>query len=225
MRECLFSLFSRFGLVLKVSAKRNVMMRGQAFVAFQNPLQAQEAFKTMNNAPFFGKLMEIQWAKRDSDITLSPALAQKKKDNRKRVITKNYFQSTKFKDRMNKKKALRNQEMESLNINILDKMLDSGQTQVKKEVQVPIPSKKPPQKPLNEPHFMLILEKLPDIPTEQLKALFSGLEGFKEIRHIGKRRVALVDFEDSSTASTALEAVKSHVFEGGEEIHINFGKK
>ena len=200
-------------------------MRGQAFVAFQHPLQAQEAFKTMNNAPFFGKAMEIQWAKRDSDITLSPALAQKKRETRTRVITKKYFQSSKFKERMNKKKTLRTQEMQNLNINLLDSMLTPqvpGQT---KEEPVPVAPKKTLQKPLNEPHSMLILEKLPDIPTEQVKALFSNLEGFKEIRHIQSKRIALVDFEDSSASTAALETVKSHVFEGGNSIHVNFAKK
>lgn len=231
-------MFSRFGRVLRVSAKKNVVMRGQAFIAFQNPLQAQEALKTLNNAPFFGKLMEIQWAKRDSDITLSPAQAQKNKETRKRLISKNYFQTPKFKERMNKKIALRSKEMQNLNnlnMNLLDKMLnpdntnpdhqnpsDLAQNKIPKSYKEPKTSM---QKPLNEPHSMLILEKLPDIATDDVKKLFSSFEGFKEIRHIRLKRLALVDFMDSSAATTALESVKSHMFESGDLIQVNFAKK
>lgn len=230
LKECLFSIFSRFGRVLQVSAKRNVVMRGQAFIVFQSPAHAQEALNNLNKALFFGKPMEVQWAKRDSDITLSPLQVDRARKTRKRLISKNYFQSVKFKERMAKKLALRSKEMEGidkLNMNILDRMLNPeglkpGQT---------LPGRNPDrsalstQKRLNEPHSMLILEKLPDISTDKLRELFSKLDGFKEIRHIHSKRIALVNFEDASAASLALETVETHVFEGGEPISINFAKK
>lgn len=225
LKECLFSIFSRFGRVIQVSAKRNVVMRGQAFIVFQNPAHAQEALKKLNKVPFFGKPMEVQWAKRDSDITLSPMQADRAKKTRKRVISKSYFQSAKFKERMTKKLALRSKEMqgiEKLNMNILDRMLNPGASHAGPKSDKPNLAT---QKRLNEPHSMLILEKLPEISTEQLRGLFSGLEGFKEIRHILSKRIALVNFEDSNVASSALETVESHVFEGGDPICINFAKK
>jgi hypothetical protein len=206
-------------------------MRGQAFIVFQSPIHANEAFKNLNKAPFFGKYMEIQWAKRDSDITLSPQELQNVKKTRRRVISKNYFQSRKFKDRMSKKMAQRSKEIQALdqvNMNILDQMLNPNTPATHQNTEEVNQSKKkkiPSQKKLNEPHSMLILEKLPKIPTDTLKLLFAGLEGYKEIRHIESKGIALIDFEDANMARIALESVESHVFEGGERIHINFAKK
>jgi RNA recognition motif-containing protein len=222
-------MFSRFGRVIQVSAKKNVIMRGQAFIVFQSPAHAQEALKNLNKAPFFGKYMEVQWAKRDSDITLSPQKIENVRKTRRRVISKTYFQSAKFKERMTKKLAQRSKEIQALdqvNMNLLDKMLNPN-VPLSNTDQIPTQTipQNIPQKKLNEPHSMLILEKLPRIPTEELKLLFSGLEGYKEIRHIESKGIALVDFEDANVARTALETVESHIFEGGERIHINFAKK
>ena len=224
-------MFSRFGRVIQVSAKRNVIMRGQAFIVFQSGAHAQEALQSLNKAPFFGKYMEVQWAKRDSDVVLTAIQTENVKKTRRRVISKTYFQSAKFKERMSKKLAQRSKEMQELdqvNMNLLDHMLNPDapvSAQNSKKTPQAMPKKIAPQKKLNEPHSMLILEKLPKISTENLKQLFSNLEGYKEIRHIESKGVALVDFEDANMARIALENVESHVFAGGERLQINFAKK
>lgn len=223
LKECLFSMFSRFGRVVQVSAKRNVVMRGQAFVVFQSPAHAEAARGALHQAPFFGKPMEVHWARRDSDITLSPGQAQAVRATRKRLITKNYFQSAQFKKRMARKLALRSKEMAGLgqlNMAILGKMLNS-----KEDRPGGGAPGGPAQRRLNEPHSMLLLEKLPDVDKAALEALFAGQEGLKEIRHIGPKRIALVDFEDSASAAAALERVREQRFEGGEPVRINFAKK
>jgi U1 small nuclear ribonucleoprotein A len=205
-------------------------MRGQAFIVYQNNAQASEALRNLNNAPFFGKAMEVQWARRDSDVTLSLPEQEKIRKTRRRLITKEYFKSRKFKERMSKKMAQRSKELQELgqsNAQVIEQLSNpqTSDSQVQSK-QVIVPEGPPaPQKKLNEPHSMLILKNLPDIPTETLKGLFAKFEGFKEMRHIISKKVALVDFDDSSLASVALEGMEKFVFEGGEVININFGKK
>lgn len=172
--------------------------------------------------------MDIQWAKKDSDIILAPHEMQNVKKNRRRLITKNYFQSSKFKERMSRKKALRSKEIQALdqvNMNLLDRMLNPDVPLADKPPKKEADPNPVTQKRLNEPHSMLILEKLPDVNTQVLNNLFSSYDGFKEIRHIVSKKIALIDFEDSARASMALEGLEDHVFESGDPIHINFAKK
>lgn len=214
--------------MVQVNAKKNVAMRGQAFVVFQSNAHATEGIKNLHQAPFFGKPMEVQWARQDSDVTLTGEQLEKAKKSRRRLITKNYFKSPKFKERMSKKLAQRSKEMQALeqeNQNVLDQTLNPNRPPSSEK---PLPAKDtlpPPQKKLNEPHSMLILKDLPDVTTAILREMFSKFEGFKEIRHISSKKLALVDFADSSLAALALEAMEPFTFESGESLHINFAKK
>ena len=250
MKECLFGLFSKFGEVLAVSAKRNVVMRGQAFVVFKSKGDAGSALRGLNGNQFFGKNMEIQWAKRDSDFLLK----EKNRSNklgRSRLITKSYFNSHKFKDRMARKMNQRSKEIQALKVHgmsYLDHMLDPKRsTQPNGSAQHPLnniqnlsgnlPSNPVPgtvngelipktsKKPMNEPNNILLLEKLPDIETDELIKLFQQYEGFKEVRHIRPRRVAFIDFSTSILAANALTGAMTQEVGENEKLNINFAKK
>ena len=49
-------------------AKKNLRMRGQAFIVFDNVESAKKAVSSMQGFPFHSKKMRIQYAKGDSDI-------------------------------------------------------------------------------------------------------------------------------------------------------------
>ena len=70
LKECLYVLAQRFGQVLDIKAKRNVVMRGQAFVVFKKKECAKAAKEGLNGFTIFNKAMEVNWAKRDSDFIL-----------------------------------------------------------------------------------------------------------------------------------------------------------
>lgn len=59
LKQELFNLFSPYGNILDVIAKRNIRMRGQAFIIFQELSSAVEAVKEMQDYNFFQKPMVL----------------------------------------------------------------------------------------------------------------------------------------------------------------------
>ena len=69
MQHSLFHLFSLYGDILEITVKRNLKMKGQAFVVFSNPDSAAKAMHDLQNYLFFDKKINIQYSKNISDIT------------------------------------------------------------------------------------------------------------------------------------------------------------
>lgn len=57
MKQSLEALFSTFGPVLSIVAHKNLRMRGQAFVSFQDKETASRAMKEVSGFPLYGKSM------------------------------------------------------------------------------------------------------------------------------------------------------------------------
>jgi len=70
LKQDLGTIFSQFGTVLNVIAHKNIKMRGQAFVVFEDQLAAEKALGSVQQFPFHGKQMEVQYAKSQSDDTV-----------------------------------------------------------------------------------------------------------------------------------------------------------
>jgi RNA recognition motif-containing protein len=51
-----------------VHAKKNIRVRGQAFVVMKDLTMAETAIKTLRGYPFYGKPMRLNFAKTDSDL-------------------------------------------------------------------------------------------------------------------------------------------------------------
>jgi len=62
------AIFEQFGNILEIHAKKNLRMRGQAFIVFEEVESAQKAVNSMQGFPFHDKKMRIAFAKRDSDL-------------------------------------------------------------------------------------------------------------------------------------------------------------
>jgi len=62
-------LFSDLGVdVREVHAKKNIKMRGQAFVVCGDEEQATQAINQLRNNMFFGKPLRLSYAKKVSDV-------------------------------------------------------------------------------------------------------------------------------------------------------------
>ena len=57
MKQSLEALISNYGPVLSVVAHRNLRMRGQAFVSFQDVSTSSKALQEVNGFPLYGKSM------------------------------------------------------------------------------------------------------------------------------------------------------------------------
>ena len=55
MKQALHFVFSQFGEVVAIYAKKNIHLRGQAFIAYKKLKPAKGAQKQLNGQIFFGK--------------------------------------------------------------------------------------------------------------------------------------------------------------------------
>lgn len=70
LKQDLNTIFSQFGTVINVVAHKNIRMRGQAFIVFDDLGAAQKALGAVQEFPFHGKKMEVHYAKTQSDDTV-----------------------------------------------------------------------------------------------------------------------------------------------------------
>src|SRR5437762_7500711 len=70
LKQDLQTIFSQFGTVLNVVAHKNIRMRGQAFVVFADQLSAEKALEGVQEFPFHGKKMQVNYATTQSDDTV-----------------------------------------------------------------------------------------------------------------------------------------------------------
>jgi RNA recognition motif-containing protein len=68
MKKSLEAIFSPFGEILEINIKKNLRMRGQAFVVMKDVESATRALNVIQGFPFYNKLLDIQYARIDSDI-------------------------------------------------------------------------------------------------------------------------------------------------------------
>lgn len=64
------TLFSEFGNVIDVVAKKNLKAKGQAFVVFDNPQSALDAVEEIQGFELFEKPMRVAMARSQSDKTI-----------------------------------------------------------------------------------------------------------------------------------------------------------
>ena len=68
--ESLRAIFSEFGNVVDIVAKKNVKAKGQAFVVFDDPKSAQNAVEEIQGFELFEKPMRVAMARTRSDKTV-----------------------------------------------------------------------------------------------------------------------------------------------------------
>ncbi|KAH9423894.1 U1 small nuclear ribonucleoprotein A snf [Dermatophagoides pteronyssinus] len=68
LKKSLHAIFSQFGTILDIYAEKSLKLRGQAFVIFKDINSASNAIRSMQNFPFYDKPMQIQYARKDSDL-------------------------------------------------------------------------------------------------------------------------------------------------------------
>lgn len=210
MKASLRGLFKTYGEVLDVVAHKNLRMRGQAFVSFENPDVAKKAMKEVQRFPLYSKPMQISFARSRSD-----AVVQKKDPNN--------FDDHKTK-RQEHKKATRytNPLKAKFRAKRLAAEIDGGAAlPTAKRPAVQMPDEYLP------PNKILFLQNLPESVTkDQLNALFSQYPNLYEVRLIPtKKDIAFVEFLDEGSAGVAKDALHNYKLDGENKIKITFARK
>lgn len=177
-------------------------MKGQAFIVFRDISSATNAKHALDNIPFFGKVLRVNYSKSSSDI-----------------ILKNSGQYT-HKDKV-KKDQERRKRREQEYLEIKAKNEKKVHTHINTKTDKTLPKQDNTQ-----PSNTLFVEKLPaDITESILKAVFSKYNGFKEVRHFSGKGFAFIEYDTEINAGGALLGLNGLKLVGDYALQISFAKK
>ena len=198
----LFHLFSEFGDVLEINARKSLKMKGQAFIVFKDVTSATNAKASLNNSLFLGKVMHIQFAKTNSDTIgkLTGAVDSKEKANIDL-----------------QRKRLREEEYKRINIktNIKKKVKKENDTAMEEDID---------GEALD--NNILFVEGLTEeINDKILNAIFGKYKGLKEIRMNKGRGCAFIEYDNEINAGSALVGLNKMKLTENSILKITFAKK
>ena len=70
LKEALEEIFSEYGNIIEIIAKKNLKAKGQAFIVFDDVESASRAIDEVNGFELFEKPMVLDYAKTRSDATV-----------------------------------------------------------------------------------------------------------------------------------------------------------
>lgn len=229
LKKSLYAIFSQFGQILDIIARKTLKTKGQAFVIFKDVNSATNAMRSMQGFPFYDKPMRIQYSRKDSDV-----IAKMKGTFVERPKKKP--QEDEHHGRKKKKGA------EPPKQSIVAALASKKSTHVaplKPQTVVPPANATPsltqqpagpaapaiiPEQP---PHYILFLTNLPEETNEMmLSMLFNQFPGFKEVRLVpGRHDIAFVEFESEVQAGAAKDALQGFKITPMNPMKISFAKK
>lgn len=217
LTDTLRILFSEFGNVVDIVAKKNLKAKGQAFVVFETPESALEAINELQGFEVFDKPMKLSLAKTPSDKTVEVncteealeshkryRVAEKGKSNpvrlaRRLVLTiaeKRVAAQVADEERQSKRAAGSATDGRPAKLSKTSGLKSTGATS-----STVVPDEYLP------PNKILFLQNVPDgYDVDGLTAIFGRFDGFREIRLVpGRRGIAFVEYDAEQGAITAKE--------------------
>ena len=209
MKQTLFLLFSKFGKIIDIRMKKNILMRGQAFIIFENQDDAVKGRQELQDFVIYKKSMKVQYAKARSDV-IAERDADFVKPVRKKKILKNYWNSELYRQRLAKKGVDLDNNPISNQFSKLDKQKE------RKEIVQDHQS----------PHKILFIKDLPgNLSTKDLQDVFSAYPGFVEVRYIPSKNVAFAEYNDETQSSLVINGLNGKEFREGKVFNISYSKK
>ena len=197
----LHRIFSRYGVIESIVAKRNIKMRGQAFIIFSDTYSSKKALDALQGKPLYGKPMVIRYAKFKSDI-ISRRDGTYEEERRKIM-----------QDKQNCADLVKQVQMKK---NPFQSLLTGGVSDSAANIK---PTAATGMQVINRTLFVQGISS--SISEDQLSSFFNKFNGFVEIRKVPSRSdIAFVDYETENQAFFAREGTN-----GLEGIEVFFAKK
>jgi U2 small nuclear ribonucleoprotein B'' len=195
--DALRTIFSEFGNVVDIVAKKNLRAKGQAFIVYDNAESAKEAIEEINGFDLFEKPMKLALARSRSDKTVELTGSQEELENHKR-----HRQAEKDKRKAEEEQRQSNKRASGA--------ADNRPAKAAKSSGLKSTSAAAANSVLDEflpPNKILFVQNLPeDYDIEALTSVFGRFEGFREVRLVpGRRGIAFVEYEAEQGAITAKE--------------------
>lgn len=227
LKRSLHTLFNRHGKILDIIALRKDGLRGQAFILFEDVQSATSALKAEQGFTFFGKDLQLQYAKEKSDRIAKQDGTFVPKD-RKRQAADEISTSDK-----------------KLKIDAAPTEADDADVDVTVSVPVPVPVPVSNTVEVHDPASLvkdvetddeadgaavatpsniLFADSLPkDCNEMMLACLFRSYAGYKEVR-IPREGLAFIEFDEEPHASVALKALNGFKLSADDTLKLNYGK-
>jgi RNA recognition motif-containing protein len=222
LKEALGSVFSAFGNVVDIVAKKNLKAKGQAFIVYDDPKAAAQAVDEIQGFELFDKPMVVDFARTRSDVTVKRLGTAEELElhKRRRLAEKGMLPNSeklspnKIKERKQAQEAIETQKQlkrTAGNISSTDATTQrptkvsrgTGLKSTNAGTGHAIPDEYLP------PNKTLFVQNLPDeYDVDGLTTLFGRFEGFKEVRLVpGRKGIAFVEYETEAGAITGKENV------------------
>jgi len=212
LKQALFHLFSQYGEILEIHAKKTLDLRGQAFIVFRDLNSASTAKHALNGAVIFGKDLRVNYSKNMSDTISKLSGQYVHKDKVKRDLEKKKKRDEKMKEKK-KKIKIENDEKKEKNVEKVE-ITNKQQLQQQQTTQTLLPNN------------ILFVENLPEQVSEpMIKYLFAQYGGFREVRLLQGKGIAFIEFDNEINAGTALVGLNGYTIYQDSRLQISFAKK
>lgn len=204
LKEALSEIFSEYGTVIDLVAKKNLKAKGQAFIVFEDTEAAERAIKEVQGFELFEKPMLLDYARTQSDATVqregNPEEFESHK--RRRLAEKERKQAHEAAEAQKKlKRPAASNAPESGPSRPIKASRGAGLKSSNPGTGAVVPEEYLP------PNKILFVQNLPeDYDVDSLTSIFGRFEGFREVRLVpGRRGIAFVEYEAEAGAISAKE--------------------
>ncbi|KAL8925764.1 MAG: hypothetical protein Q9208_003261 [Pyrenodesmia sp. 3 TL-2023] len=205
LKESLREIFSEYGNVIDLVAKKNLKAKGQAFVVFDDVEAAERAIKEVQGFELFDKPMLLDFAKTKSDATVQREGNEEELEShkRRRLAEKERKQAQQAAEEQKKlKRPAGVAAPDAAAARPTKATRGAGLKSSNPAAGAVVPEEYLP------PNKILFVQNLPeDYDVDGLTAIFGRFEGFREVRLVpGRKGIAFVEYEGEAGAISAKES-------------------
>ncbi|KAL8661763.1 MAG: hypothetical protein Q9202_005325 [Teloschistes flavicans] len=205
LKEALTEIFSEYGTVIDLVAKKNLKAKGQAFVVFEDVEAAERAIQEVQGFELFDKPMLLDFAKTKSDATVQSEGTEEEFElhKRRRLAEKERKQAHQAAEEQKKlKRPAAGTVPDAATSRPIKASRGAGLKSSNPGAGAVVPEEYLP------PNKILFVQNLPeDYDVDGLTAIFGRFEGFREVRLVpGRKGIAFVEYEAEAGAISAKES-------------------
>lgn len=239
LKKALYHIFSQFGAIIEIHAKKALKLKGQAWIVFETQESAVKARSEMSGFNFYGKPMKVDFARIKSDVISQKDGTFVHRPLRK-VVKSKKKKVKKKKEKVKKETGVEGDEATDevmagpalppamTNNDDTEEVKVKEDTETKPELPAPPPPRPPPQAlPPAPPNRILFVENLPEQCNDaMLTMLLQQYDGFKEARLVtGKPGIAFVEFENHVQAGTAKDHLQNFCISPSHPMKLTFARQ
>lgn len=217
-------LFSPYGDVADVVAKRRLALRGQAFILFRDVDSARKALEGLQGERLYGKSMVIKYARYKSDLVSKVDGTYEIEKRRREQDRIEKAKQPRITRRQMLAQVMSNPAMQGMMAMPMPAAMGRGMGMG----TGPMHSPQTVGAELQIPNKVLYLQNLPvekNVEGE-LNDLFHRYPGYVEVRMVANRPdLAFVEYENEMQAATARAVLDNYPLTASNKIRVSFARR